>query len=165
MSETKRFLDRALGACLALLVGAAVLNVVWQVFSRFVLRSPSSFTDELARHLLVWTGLIGAAYAAGRRLHVAVDLLPPGLSRRAQTALGVIVEIAVLAFAGGVMIVGGLRLVALSFELGQHSAALGVPLGAVYLALPLSGAAIAAYAVAALVDLVRSGALRREDAT
>ncbi len=165
MTEAKRLLDRALGAGLAFLVGAAVVNVVWQVFSRFVLRSPSSFTDELARHLLVWTGLIGAAYAAGQRLHVAVDLLPRGLSRRAHTTLGVVAEIAVLAFAGGVMIVGGLQLVALSFELGQHSAALGIPLGVVYLALPLSGVAIAAYSAAALIDLLRSDALRREDTT
>lgn len=165
MSGAKRLLDRTLGAGLALLIGAAVVNVVWQVLSRFVLRSPSSFTDELARHLLVWTGLFGAAYAAGQRLHVAVDLLPRGLPRRAQTAIRVVVEIAVLAFAGGVMIVGGLQLVALSFELGQHSAALGVPLGVVYLALPLSGAAIAAYSAAALVDLLRPGAPRPGDAT
>lgn len=162
MKPVKNLLDRVLGTVLAALMGAAVLNVVWQVFSRFALQSPSSFTDELARFLLVWMGLVGAAYAAGQRLHVAVDLLPRDLAPSLQRALGVFVELAVLTFAVGVMIVGGVHLVALSFELGQHSAALGAPLGVVYLALPLSGLAIALYSVLSLVEVLRPAAGRAE---
>ena len=50
MSGPKAWLDRVSGSLLALLMGAAVLNVVWQVLSRFALGAPSSFTDELARY-------------------------------------------------------------------------------------------------------------------
>ncbi|MDP7572961.1 MAG: TRAP transporter small permease subunit, partial [Myxococcota bacterium] len=81
--------DRVLGTLLVVLMAASVVNVLWQVLSRYVLGSPSSFTDELARYLLVWVGLLGSAYAAGQRLHVAVDLLPgrTGRLRAASTLL------------------------------------------------------------------------------
>ena len=50
-------LDRALEHVLVALLALMTVNVVWQVFSRFVLRSPSNFTDELARYLFIWLGL------------------------------------------------------------------------------------------------------------
>lgn len=143
----KAAVDRLLGALLALLMAALVVDVTWQVFTRFVLRDPSSFTDELARFLLIWVGLVGAAYVSGQRAHLAIDLLPAKLSGRAGHALGAFIEAVVLVFAVAVMTVGGARLVGLSFLLGQTSAALEVPLGYVYLALPLSGTLMSFYAL------------------
>ena len=87
MSRVRAAIDRAVETLLALLMAAAVANVVWQVVSRFVLGRPSSVTDELARYLLVWIGLLGAGYAVGRRLHVAVDVLP-SLSRVMNAGIG-----------------------------------------------------------------------------
>ncbi len=43
---------------LVLLMGLLVLDVVWQVFTRYVLNSPSIFTDELARSLLIWVSFL-----------------------------------------------------------------------------------------------------------
>lgn len=140
-------LDRALGWVLVAIMAVSVVNVLWQVFTRFVLADPSSYTEELARYLLIWIGLVGAAYAAGRRMHLAIDLLPDRLTGRARAAVGVTIEIAVASFAVAILIVGGMRLVLLTLSLGQRSAALGIPLGYVYLALPISGALIVWYAV------------------
>lgn len=150
----KGYLDTALGWACAALMGASVVNVLWQVFTRFVLGSPSGFTDELARYLLIWLGLLGAAYAVGQRMHLAIDLLPRSLDPqdgkpgrpKARAVLGIVLQGAVLAFALGVMVYGGARLVGLVTVLGQRSAALSAPLGAVYSVLPLSGALIALYA-------------------
>ena len=143
--RVKATLDWVLGWFLVALMALAVVNVLWQVFTRFVLGDPSSFTDELARYLLIWVGLFGAAYASGKRAHLAIDLLRTRLSGRAVHWHGIGVGVVILAFALGVMVVGGWRLVSLSFLLGQTSAALGVPLGVVYLAMPASGALIAVY--------------------
>ena len=145
-------LDRGVGAALALLMGAAVLNVAWQVLSRMAPGLPGGFTDELARYLLVWIGLLGGAFALGRRQHVAVDLLPQRLDARVGAALALLAHGAVLAFALVVMVGGGAGLVALSLELGQRSAALRVSLAWVYLALPVSGAVIAAHALLFLLE-------------
>ena len=64
-------------------MGASVANVLWQVYHALRARaSPSGFTDELARYLLIWLGLLGAAYAVGQRMHLAIDLLPRALDAR-----------------------------------------------------------------------------------
>ena len=151
----KAWVDWGLGWAVVVLMGLAVVNVLWQVFTRFVLNDPSSFTDELARYLLIWVGLFGAAYATGKRMHLAIDLLRTKLTGRAVHWHGIFVGACVALFALFVMVVGGLRLVALTFLLGQTSAALQVPLGVVYLALPLSGALIVLYLTLFIVERVR----------
>jgi TRAP-type C4-dicarboxylate transport system permease small subunit len=112
-----------------------------------VLQSPSSFTDELARYLLIWVGLLGAAYATGKRLHLAIDIVPNQAGPRSQRVLNVVVNLLVVGFALFVMVVGGIRLVFITLTLDQTSPALGIPLGYVYTALPLSGLLIMYYAV------------------
>lgn len=156
LGTAKRVLDRVLGVVLAVLMFALVVDVVWQVFTRFALPQPSSFTDELARFLLIWVGLLGSAYAVGQRLHLAIDLISDRLTPRRRQALGIVIESAVLIFAVGVLLVGGWELVSLTLLLGQTSAALGVPLGYVYSVLPLSGAIMAFYAIVVIVEHTRA---------
>ena len=164
----KGVIDRALAWACVVLMGASVLNVTWQVVARFMLGSPSGFTDELARFLLIWLGLLGAAYAVGQRMHLAIDLLPRALDGRPgpRAALGIVLQGAVLLFAAGVMLYGGGNLVRLTTLLDQRSAALGVSLGAVYSVLPLAGACVALYAglaIAQYVRVLRGGELRGPD--
>lgn len=155
LARTKSVVDRLLGGFLIVLMGLAVVNVLWQVITRFVLANPSSFTEELARYLLIWTSLFGAAYATGQRMHLAIDLLRTRLSGRSLHWHGLAVGACVAAFAVAVMVVGGVRLVVLSFALGQTSPALGLPLGVVYLALPASGVLIALYVGLFMTERVR----------
>ncbi len=155
VAEARIALDRIVGTALAVLLATAVVNVVWQVFSRYALAQPSAGTDELARTLLVWIGLVGAAAAAGRGTHVAVDLWPRATPRVVERVVTVVAHGVVLAFASSVMIGGGLGLVSMSFELGQRSAALGLPMGAVYAALPVAGLVIATHAGLSLVEATR----------
>lgn len=135
-------LERTLGWFLVVVMGVSVANVLWQVFTRFVLASPSSYTEELARYLLIWIGLIGAAYAAGRQLHLAIDLLPRAVSGSTGVGLQVLIRIIVAGFALGVLTYGGVQLVRITLSLGQTSAALRIPIGWVYMALPISGVLI-----------------------
>jgi TRAP-type C4-dicarboxylate transport system permease small subunit len=154
--RAKVTVDHILGAAVALLMGLLVVDVLWQVFTRFVLQSPSRFTDELARYLLVWVGVLGAAYALGQRLHLAIDLLPSRLTGRGRHVLGLVIETAVLVFAVAVMIVGGIRLVGLTLLLRQTSAAMQIPLGYVYAVIPLSGVLIAFYTLIFMYEHVRA---------
>lgn len=147
-------LDRILGGVLVALMAVAVVNVLWQVTTRFVLGSPSSITEELARYLLIWIGVLGAGYAVGQRAHLALELLPENLEGRALRRLRQGILGCIGLFALFILVIGGGRLVYLQFMLGQTSPALGLPLGAVYLVVPLTGAVILAY-VALEVQLLR----------
>jgi TRAP-type C4-dicarboxylate transport system permease small subunit len=155
MTAFRRALDRTLAGTICVLMVAMVLNVLWQVFSRFVLSTPSSFTEELARYLMVWLGLLGGAYGVGTRSHLAVDYVVAGLSGSRRRWAAAFIECAVIVFAAGVMVGGGVRLVWITLTLGQTSAALDVPLGYVYLAVPLAGVGIVVYGVLHLLELHR----------
>jgi TRAP-type C4-dicarboxylate transport system permease small subunit len=150
MRALKLSVDRVLAVFLMVIMGALVVDVLWQVFTRFVMRDPSSYTEELARYLLIWVGLLGAAYVAGQRMHLAVDLLPRHLKGTSRQMLDRVIHGSGFVF-GLALVVGGSRLVWVTLILGQSSAALGLPLGAVYTALPLSGLLIMFYSVAFIV--------------
>jgi TRAP-type C4-dicarboxylate transport system permease small subunit len=158
MNAIRHGLDRLLGGAICLLMAGMVLNVLWQVFTRFVLRHPSSFTEELARYMMIWVGLLGSAYASGRKSHLALDLLTSHLHGARKRVSDLIIHAAVLVFALTVMVGGGGRLVWIQLSLGQQSAALQLKLGYVYLAVPLAGACIVFYSVHALADAWRGHA-------
>lgn len=139
MKRFKTLLDQALGGFVAFAMAVAVSTVLWQVFTRYVLGTPSSFTDELVRYLLIWIGLLGGAYAAGQGQHLAIDLLPAQLEGRARHLLDLLIQTMIFVFALSVLVIGGSHLMALTLELGQTTSALGLPLGWIYLVLPLSG--------------------------
>ena len=147
MEVAKRAVDRILGGVLIAIMGVSVLNVLWQVFTRFVLNAPSSFTEELARFLLIWIGVLGAGYAVGQRDHLALELLPERLEGRRRAWLQIAIQGCIIAFAVAALIVGGLRLVYVQLTLGQTSASLDIPIGAVYLVLPLTGVVMVFYAL------------------
>ena len=71
----RKIIDQMLAWILIGLMAVLVIDVLWQVASRYVWSVPSSFTDEVAGFLLVWVGLLGAAYVAGSNGHLAIDLL------------------------------------------------------------------------------------------
>ena len=49
----RAIIDKLLGWLVTIFMGVLVINVLWQVTSRFVVGHPSSFTDELAGYLLI----------------------------------------------------------------------------------------------------------------
>jgi len=145
--KLRLMIDKILANFLVFIMAVMVLNVLWQVASRFIFGSPSSFTDELARYLMIWIGILGAAYVSGRNMHVAIDVLPSRLSSKTQRQLKLIVRILIILFCLGAMVIGGSRLVYITHVLDQNSPALQVPLSVVYLVLPISGLLIMYYKI------------------
>ena len=67
MEKLKEFINRLIFIAGTLFLTILVFTVAWQVISRYVFNSPSIFTDELARFLLMWIGMLGATYALEQR--------------------------------------------------------------------------------------------------
>lgn len=132
---------------LALLMALLVLDVIWQVVTRFLLNNPSSFTDELARYLLIWLGLLGAALVSGHKMHLAIDLLSDRIRPQFQKYLAIFIDLVVLITALSIMVFGGSKLVYTIWSLGQTSTALQVPLSVVYTIIPFSGLLITYFAI------------------
>lgn len=143
----RRKIDTILANFLVIIMSIMVINVLWQVASRFIVGSPSSFTDELARYLMIWIGILGAAYVSGQNMHVAIDVLPSRLSSKAQRRLKLIVKVLIILFCLTAMVIGGSRLVYITHVLDQNSPALQVPLSLVYVVIPISGLLIIYYKI------------------
>ena len=152
-------LDKALRLALAILMTAMVGSVVWQVLSRYLFVVPAAWTEELARFLLIWIGMLGASYAYRQGSHLGIDLLANKLAEAGKQRLHSIVHIVCLLFAASVLVVGGGSLVSMTWELKQYSAAIGLPIAYVYSVIPASGVLISVFAADAIVR----GPARRED--
>lgn len=149
----RKTIDKILGNVLIVLMSVMVINVIWQVFTRFIVGTPSSFTDELARYLMMWLGILGAAYVSGRNMHVAIDVLPLKATTATQKRLKLIVYVLIILFALFAMVIGGSRLVYITYVLGQESPALQIPTAVVYFAIPLSGFLIIFYKISDILNL------------
>lgn len=143
----RKKLDKYLGNFLVFLMMVMTLDVLWGVLTRYAFGSQADWSEELARFLLIWIGILGAAYAAGQHKHLAIDLLMPRLSEKGQKSLSIFINSIVLIFALFVMVVGGFRLLYITQTLGQLSAALRLPMTVVYAVLPLSGILVIYYKI------------------
>lgn len=156
MKKFQHKLNRVLEVFLVILMSVLVIDVLWQVFSRYLLSSPSSFTDELAGFLLIWVGLLGAAYVAGKKEHLAIDILLQKSPPERQRKLQYLIHSLIFLFALFVMFVGGVILMYTRFVLQVKSAALQLSLGYVYIIIPISGLIIMFYEVIHMIDLKKS---------
>jgi len=151
-------LDRTYRVFLTLLLGLMVVCVTWQIVSRYLLGDPSPWTEELARFLLIWIGLLGGSYAYHAKMHLGLDLLKEHLHGKFRLAQELAIHLLVILFSASVLIYGGLRIVRMTNELKQYSAALGLPMSVVYYALPISGLMLVFYASLAIYETLQSGA-------
>lgn len=155
------FLTRLLEWTLILAMGVLVVDVLWGVLSRMLaswgfLHSQSSWTEELARYLMIWVGLLGASLAFEKGAHLGLDYFVGKLHPTGRRILRVGALITVLAFAIGVLIIGGWELVSRTLVLQQTAPALGIPKGWVYLAVPVSGVFVVIFTLGQIVDAVRA---------
>jgi TRAP-type C4-dicarboxylate transport system permease small subunit len=130
------------GAALVLLVGAVLVAVAVRYFGLFA--GSLHWTDELARFTTIWLVMLGSVVAFDRGAHMAVDLLPGSLPGLGGRILRTIVH-ALSAVFLGVLAWQGLALALRTMR--QVSPALGLPMGYVYLAVPVGAGVMTVQAV------------------
>lgn len=155
----RKIIDKVLGWLVTALMGVLLITVLWQVFSRLVVGDPSAFTDELAGFLLIWVGLLGAAYVTGQKQHLAIDLISARLSVQKKKILDTVINSLIALFAIVVLIGGGANLVFITFYLNQTSSVLMLPVGYVYTVLPLSGVFITYFVITEMQLIWRKPAM------
>lgn len=138
-------MTKFLGYLLAFLMAAMTLDVLYGVLTRYALGDQASWTEELARFLMIWIGLLGAAWASGQRMHLSIALLPNRLAPARRAKLDLLIRCLVAAFALAVMVIGGGHLIYLTHSLGQTSAALKLPMSLIYAVVPISGLLVVYY--------------------
>ncbi len=148
MERLYQTLNKGIEALLVLIFSLLVIDVVWQVVSRYIVGQSSSFTEEYARFSLIWLTVLGAAYINGQKEgHLSMDFLLLKLSKEKRHSRQKVIQWLMAIFALVVMVIGGGNLVYTTLSLGQISSALHIPLGYVYAIVPLCGSIIIFFSV------------------
>ncbi len=157
LSWVLQSLVKALQWVVILLVILMTLDVLWGVFSRFILGNQAPYTDEAARVLSVWISFLGGALAFQAKAHLGVDFLVSKLTPTARKWCAVVTELLVVAFACIVLIWGGWRMADAQMQ-AMLATIPWMPRGMVYMAVPISGCFITLFAIEILVDVIRTPA-------
>jgi TRAP-type C4-dicarboxylate transport system permease small subunit len=140
-------ISKILEVILVFIFAILVIDVLGQVFSRYILNTSFAFTEELARFSLIWLSILGAAYLNAKREHLSMDFLYQKFSQKNKKKALLIIEVLVILFAAVVMVLGGFNLVYTTLHLGQLSGTLRIPLGYIYAILPFSGLLIIFFSI------------------
>jgi C4-dicarboxylate transporter, DctQ subunit len=119
-----------------LIVAGTAMSIIvfFQVFFRFVIYIPFPWSEESARYLMIWMGMVGSAMAMryGRHIGVTVliERLPPSVNRFLSPFIDLLMVVFLV-----IMAKEGFRLAAKNAA--QHSPAMDLPMLFPYLAIPV----------------------------
>lgn len=152
MSRIRDYLNRGL---YVLAGGSFVLMTLltcWQVFTRYILGRPSSWSEELVSYLFAWMALFGASLVVGERGHMNIPLLVEKSTPNVRKGLSILAEMIAALFAGIILVFGGVQITDLA--MAQMTSALEVPVGVFYIVLPLSGILNIVYCILNIVQIM-----------
>ena len=144
------FLEGAIKILMAGLIAGMVVLIAMQVCFRYVLNQPLAWTEEVARHLMVWSALLGAAVAYRRKGHLGMDILVMHLPRPWQRRVEIVLQALSIAFFG-LLVIHGIPLVERTMR--QLSSAIRIPMGYIYLSIPVGSALILLFAIERLIRI------------
>ncbi|MBB3209379.1 TRAP-type C4-dicarboxylate transport system permease small subunit [Rhodopirellula rubra] len=134
-----------------------VFDVVWGVLTRYVGGEQASWTEELARFLLIWVALLGGAVAFETKSHLGVDYFVGKFEQSVRRNLQLLSHVVVLFFAISIFILGGGRVVYDALVLNQTTPALGWKMGYIYLVIPVAGCFMVLFTINNLLETLRLG--------
>lgn len=151
MNQLRKILNSVLDVLAGVSFLAMVALTCWQVFTRYILKNPSSWSEELVSYLFAWMSLLGSSIVVGERGHMNIPILVDRLGKSARKALAIFAEIIACLFAGIILVYGGVQITSLA--MGQMTSSLGVPIGIFYIVLPLSGAINVIYTILNIIGI------------
>lgn len=153
MSRFRNVLNKLLNILAGTSFLAMVALTCWQVFTRYILKNPSSWSEELVSYLFAWASLFGASLVSGERGHMNIPVIVEKMGPKAQKALAVFAELVALLFSVIILILGGREIVSLA--MGQMTSSLGVPVGIFYITLPVCGVLNVCYTILNICSIAK----------
>ena len=86
------------------------VTVFYQFFTRYVMNDSASWTEEIARYLLIATVFTGAAIGVSKNNHIQVDFFFRFMPKKLGHALALLVDLLRIAFFGAAVVYTGLMM-------------------------------------------------------
>lgn len=136
---------------LALVIVATFL----QVATRYFMDASLPWTEEGARYAFIWMSMMGASPATRHGSHATIDIIGDLIHGKTKRYHAVVVQIAMIVASA---LIGGYGISMISVMMVRSSAALGIPMGYVYCAIPVGCAGIIIQCLANLTEMPKSDA-------
>ena len=160
MKTLRNGITRSLNGLAGLSFIAIVVLTCWQVLTRYVLKNPSTWSEELVGYLFAWMSLLGASIVTCERGHMNIPIIVERFSETVQKGLNCFGEIVAFLFSVVILVYGGIKITTLA--MGQMTSSLGVPIGIFYIVLPLCGILNMIYTVLNIVDILKDQTEEKE---
>ena len=141
-----------------LIVALFILMTVigtYQIVTRYFFKRPSTVSEELLTYSFTWMALLASAYVFGKRDHMRMGFL-------ARKCLEIAIDLLTFTFAGVVMVYGGVSITRLTMI--QNTASLRVPMGYIYVIVPVTGALIMIFSLINAMDMLHKDFNERGEA-
>lgn len=162
MKAFRNGITRALNVLAGVSFLAMVILTCWQVLTRYVLKDPSTWSEELVGYLFAWMSLMGASLVTCERGHMNIPILVEKCSAGVQKILNCLGELIAFLFSAVILTFGGFQITSLA--MGQMTSSLGVPIGIFYIVLPLCGILNMIYTVLNMIDILKDRTEEKEAA-
>ena len=153
MQATRKVLNRIMNVLAGVSLIAMTALTCWQVFTRYVLNNPSTWSEELVGYLFAWASLFGASLITGERGHMNIPVVAEKMPAAAQKFFAIFAELIAMAFSLIILVYGGYRITLLA--MGQMTSSLGVAVGVFYVAMPVCGVINILYTILNIYDICK----------
>ncbi len=145
MKQAKQILDKILCVICAVLMAFMSILVVYQVFTRYVLNNPSTFSEDLLTYAFVWMSLLSTALVFGEQDHMKLSILADKVKGKSQIILSIVTELIILVITYIIFLNGGKSF--MNVGAMQVSPTLHIRMVYVYAILPAAGVLIVIYCI------------------
>ena len=152
-------MDRLINWFLAILMAAMVVIIAAQVWYRFVLNDPLSWSEEAGRYLFVWISFIGSAAGVRYQVHLGIDLMDKLLPPAAYRVVVVLVNLIMQAFLLMIIYWGFKILGVIQY---QESPSMHISMRYPYMAVPVGGILMFINSLRIMVAAIRNQTMDRE---
>jgi len=141
--------EKAVYYTLVVMMIVMTLTVIVQVFLRYIFSFSLSWSEEVARYLMIWVAFLGGSLALKKGLHIGVEFLLVRVSSRTRRWVSILSKMFILIFLiyltiGGIKITWAVR--------DQSSPALLFSMAYAYLSAPVGGLLMAIQAIHSLIE-------------
>lgn len=151
LKTVRSVLNKVLGGINVFLFAFMVVIGTYQISVRYLFNKPSTVSEELMTYSFSWMALFAAAFVFGKREHMRMGFLVDKLQINTKRILDIIIEVIIFAFAVVVMLYGGVQITSLTMT--QKTASLGIPMGYIYMIIPICGILIIVYSILNIIDI------------
>ena len=160
MHKVRAGIMRILGIVIICLFAMMTVIGTYQIVTRYFFNRPSTVSEELLTYSFTWMALLASAYVFGKRDHMRMGFLADKITGPARKCLEIAIDL--LTFACVVMVYGGISITKLTMI--QTTASLRVPMGYIYVIVPVTGLLIMLFSLMNAADMMHRDFSGKEEA-